>query len=768
MEKAKLLEFESKCVQEEPPYCQAACPLHLDGRALCAFVREGRFDDAGKLIERTLPLPEALARICDAPCREACLRRGLGGSVELGAVERACVEQGPLRRAPLLIPKNGKKVAVIGGALSALCAVSDGLRKGYSVTVFCSEERSGLLTSLSPRITEEIAHRELAWLEKGGARFLPPDALPPLSELLGGFDAAFAGLDDPFVAHATAEATRTRIPASLETGIEGLFAGGDSPSFILRAADGRRGMKSAERFLQGASLLSSREKEGAYSTRLFTSAEGISTVKSEPVPPEGYSPEEAVREAKRCILCECMECVKHCAYMRHYKGYPKKFAREIYNNLSVIQGTRLANGMINSCSLCGRCERICPNGFSMAELCREARREMFLQEKMPPSAHDFALEDMRFNNSPRATLLRHEPEKETSAYLFLPGCRLAGSCPEQTTALYSFLRDRLEGGVGLWLRCCGAPADWAGREEELRHETAKIAEEWKSMGSPIVVAACTSCLALFRRETPSIKTVSLWEILDGAELPEGFRPLERNLAVADPCTAAHSPEVGAAVRRVASRAGVRFQEPSLSGDLSFCCGFGGLQECANSTLAALSAESRGEESSLDFLVYCSMCRNLFVQAGKPAVHLLDILLPQGDDDPAERPPVGYSEQRENRVGLVRALRASLWKEEDIVNEPHESIRLVIPPDVEKTLAKRRILADTVRRAIWSAERSGRKMKQLNGALIASLRPASVTYWVEYAPGADGSFEVRNGWSHRMSVAGAAEERAPDASIGEKA
>ena len=306
MEKARLLEFESKCVQEEPPYCQA-CPLHLDGRALCAFVREGRIDDARKLIERTLPCRSACAYL-DAPCREACLRRELGGAIELGALERACVEQGPLRRAPLLIPKNGKRVAVVGGGLSALCAASEGIRKGYSVAVFCAEDRAAALTALSPLITDEIARRELAWLEKGGVLFLPLEDLPPLSELSVRFDAAYAGLDDPFAACATAEATASVNPVSLETSVRGLFAGGAAPSFILRAADGRRGMKSAERFLQGASLFSSRKRRGRTPPSVHPPPRGW-LAEPEAVPQEGYSRRGHPRGEARCILCECMECV---------------------------------------------------------------------------------------------------------------------------------------------------------------------------------------------------------------------------------------------------------------------------------------------------------------------------------------------------------------------------------------------------------------------------------------------------------------------------
>ena len=60
------------------------------------------------------------------------------------------------------------------------------------------------------------------------------------------------------------------------------------------------------------------------------------------------------REAQRCMQCECMECVKVCEYLKHYKGYPKKYIREVYNNLSIVMGTRYSNQLINSCA-CAVC-----------------------------------------------------------------------------------------------------------------------------------------------------------------------------------------------------------------------------------------------------------------------------------------------------------------------------------------------------------------------------------------------------------------------------
>ncbi len=66
----------------------------------------------------------------------------------------------------------------------------------------------------------------------------------------------------------------------------------------------------------------------------------------------------------------------------------------------------------------------------------------------------------------------------TSRYVFFPGCQLSASSPENVKRTYSYLTEKLEGGVGLMLRCCGAPADWAGRTEEFSEVMSEFEARW--------------------------------------------------------------------------------------------------------------------------------------------------------------------------------------------------------------------------------------------------------------------------------------------------
>ena len=167
--------------------------------------------------------------------------------------------------------------------------------------------------------------------------------------------------------------------------------------------------------------------------------------------------------------------------MRYYKGYPKKYLREIYNNLSIAMGTRHANRMINSCSLCGQCKEVCPHGLDLGEVIREARQIMVEKEKMPPSAFEFALNDMQYSNSDRVFLARPQNEG-TSAYAF-SRVSAARICTESRRKAYADLRERLDGGVGLILGCCGVMAEWVGEKGQYREALEKIQKPGSRWGN---------------------------------------------------------------------------------------------------------------------------------------------------------------------------------------------------------------------------------------------------------------------------------------------
>ena len=260
-------------------------------------------------------------------------------------------------------------------------------------------------------------------------------------------------------------------PLTLATAEPGVFAGGgirrENRSPIESIAGGKRAAVSIDRYLQKVSLTASRTGEGAVETRLFVNMEGIEPLPVTPMADEkGYSVQEAVLEARRCIQCQCLECVKVCEYLNSFRGYPKKYIRQIYNNLSIVMGHRHANKLINSCSLCGLCREVCPEDLHMGLVCKKAREIMVNQGQNAPvgprvsnPGHDSLA--MVKNASWRG----HQPGCKMSDSFFFPGCQLSASAPEHVEKHLRSLCDKLQGGVGLMLRCCGAPAEWSGRAE---------------------------------------------------------------------------------------------------------------------------------------------------------------------------------------------------------------------------------------------------------------------------------------------------------------
>lgn len=770
MDQQELRQREEKCIQEEPPWCSAACPLHVDARAFIAHLARDDAAEALKVLLRTMPLPNILGRICDAPCEARCKRSEAGETIRIGALERFCVSQDAEPQKLFVLPSRGKRVAIGGSGLSSLAAAWDCLRKGYGVRIFEPGESPGEALALCypdllPRkvIAEEIALLVKLGMEvETGAATAGPD-FP--ERCLEAFDAVYLGLDslpEGTWGLESGDSGSIRVePGSQRTSRAGVFAGGlgreARVSPVWQAAEGRFAANSMDRHMQKVSLTAGREKEGPVSTRLFTSIAGViplAAVKAAD-PLKGYSRGEALHEARRCLQCQCLECVKVCVYLERFGAYPRKYTREIYNNESIVRGARQANRLINSCSLCGLCEVVCPEDFAMQDLCLEARRSMVKRGKMPPSAHEFALEDMAFSLSDRFALARHEPGLKASALAFFPGCQLAGSQPDKVIAVYEYLRSVLTGGVGLVLGCCAAPAWWAGSKARFDEGLEAIRGQWNSLGRPKLILACSTCLRVFREHLPEVSAVSLWTVLDetGGPIPPRI-PQEPRLVVHDPCTTRSEPGVQMSVRHLLGRLGVRVGELELGRGKTECCGFGGLQQNANPEIARETARLRARRSEEDYLTYCAMCRDRLASAGKRALHLLDLLFPDRRvPDPAVREDPGWSQRQENRWRLRERLLKELWSEEGAARrEEHMEIRLRITPEVQSLLEERRILEEDLQRVIHHAETSGEKFRHpVTGRFKASFRPRKVTFWVEYDRTVEGLFVVHSAYSHRMEV-----------------
>lgn len=743
----ELTAWEERCTQEAAPQCTAACPMHLDARAFCTHLAKRQWDKAWSLAVRTLPLPGLVARCCDAPCQKECLRRDLGGAIAMGELERYCARVARPIGPPRPLPSRHWEVTVLGSGVSGLCTAWELARRGFEVTLYRTA-----LAGIPETVPTDVIDAELENLKRLGVVPAPTPALGPglIETLLADAKAVFvdadaapeflAGLGEPDAV--TCATART-----------GLFANRPGePSFALRAAIGRRVAVSLERFLQGVSLNTAREGEGPYRTRLVTDLTAAAPVPAI-APGTGFTEETAAAEAGRCLDCQCLTCVKHCVFLEHYKSYPKAYARQIYNNSSNVVGIRQANTMINSCMLCGLCEELCPGRFSMATVCLDARRGMVGRNRMPPSAHEFALRDMAFANSDRCALARHAPGTTASRYLFFPGCQLTACDPGGVAAAYADLRHRL-GDVGLLLSCCGAPARWSGRETVFQEAMAALGEQWRALGRPGLIVACPTCRATLAEGLPEASLSSYWSLLRTIGPPRGaVAALDVRLAVNDPCAARHDEALRQDVRILLRNCGVTPVEPALSGRTTECCGYGGLLVEANPELGARAARHRAEAASEDFVTYCAMCRNMLAKSGKRSLHLLDLLFPR-EVDPAARPAVGYSRRRENRAHLRERLLAEVWREPTAADKARfETVPVTCTAEAARRMEARRILVSDIQKVLAHVEETGRRFVQAEtNHFLAAFQPAVVTYWVEYELTTAG-YLVHNTWSHRFQIMG---------------
>ncbi len=129
-----------RCLECKNPQCVNGCPVNIHIPEFIAKIKEGDFEGAYEIINRTSSLPAVCGRVCpqETQCESKCVRGIKGEPVGIGRLERFVADwhNAHSDAAPTVAAPNGHKVAVVGSGPSGLTCAGDLAKKGYKVTVF--------------------------------------------------------------------------------------------------------------------------------------------------------------------------------------------------------------------------------------------------------------------------------------------------------------------------------------------------------------------------------------------------------------------------------------------------------------------------------------------------------------------------------------------------------------------------------------------------------------------------------------------------------
>jgi NADH-quinone oxidoreductase subunit F len=178
--------------------CQHVCPMGLDVPGYIALIKEGRLEDAYRLIKEELPFPSVCGRVCHAPCERKCRRSQIDEPLAIRHLKRFvadyALEHG-IEYNPKAKEGKGEKVAIIGAGPAGLTCAYYLAIEGHKPVVFeALEAPGGLLRWGIPeyRLPKEILQKEIRELEKLGVEIRTKSKVEDIDKLFSeGYRAIF-------------------------------------------------------------------------------------------------------------------------------------------------------------------------------------------------------------------------------------------------------------------------------------------------------------------------------------------------------------------------------------------------------------------------------------------------------------------------------------------------------------------------------------------------------------------------------------------------
>ena len=204
--KEEAMEEASRCLNCKNAQCVKGCPVSISIPDFIKEVKEGNFEEAYKVINKSSSLPAVCGRVCpqENQCEGKCIRGIKGEAVSIGKLERFVAdwafENGI--KPSVNAEKKNKKVAVIGSGPSGLSCAGDLAKMGYDVTVFeALHELGGVLVYGIPEFRlpkEKVVKKEIENVKALGVKFEKNTIIGKsftIDELIDkyGFEAVFIG-----------------------------------------------------------------------------------------------------------------------------------------------------------------------------------------------------------------------------------------------------------------------------------------------------------------------------------------------------------------------------------------------------------------------------------------------------------------------------------------------------------------------------------------------------------------------------------------------
>jgi NADPH-dependent glutamate synthase beta subunit-like oxidoreductase/ferredoxin len=325
--------------------CRLSCPAFMDIPKMNRLIADNKFDEALQLVKNDIALPLVLGYICSAPCEGACRRKQIDKPVSICLLKRF-VANHDISKDSVFLPKKksktNKKVAIIGSGPAGLASAYYITKEGHDCIIYDKNEKAGgsLLSVPENELPKSALEKEIEIISQLGVRFeLNTNITSEIFEdkLKKEFDAIIIATGNPEESFGL---DVKKIDSTYASTIEGVFVCGSAlrhHKMAIRAlAQGKEAAFSVDSFLKA--------NHPSETKRLFNSRfgklseteieeykkEAISDNRIDPAKGNlfGFSTEEAIKEAQRCLRCDCRKptSCKLRIYADEYGANQKKYS----------------------------------------------------------------------------------------------------------------------------------------------------------------------------------------------------------------------------------------------------------------------------------------------------------------------------------------------------------------------------------------------------------------------------------------------------------